>query len=108
MKAKLVIHPQARQDLNEISDYIFDKSPDSAIRFLDAAESSFEFLARNPEAGSASQFTNEELKGMWRWRVAGFENYLIFYLLQESNVIVVRVLHGARDIETIFSHEQAP
>ena len=78
MKTNLVIHPQARQDIDEIADYIFDQSPDFAIRFIDAAESSFEFLLQNPEAGAVSPFANDELKGMRRWRVTGFENYLIF------------------------------
>ena len=108
MKTKLVIHPQARQDLDEIADYIFNQSSDFAIRFLDAAESSFEFLFQNPEAGAVSPFANDELKGMRRWRVTSFENYLIFYLFQKSTVSVIRVLHGARDIENIFAHDDIP
>jgi toxin ParE1/3/4 len=108
LKTKLVIHPQARQDLDEIADYIFDQSPDFAIRFLDAAESSFEFILENPEAGAVSPFENVELSGMRRWRVSGFEIYLIFYLFRKSTVSVIRVLHGARDIELIFSHSDIP
>ena len=31
-----------------------------------------------------------------------FRDYLIFYRIVESSVVVVRVLHGARDIERLF------
>jgi toxin ParE1/3/4 len=36
------------------------------------------------------------------WRVRGFERYLIFYRPTDDGIDVVRVLHGSRDIESLF------
>ncbi len=37
------------------------------------------------------------------WPVKGFENFLIFYTISEGSIDVIRVLHGSRDIESVFS-----
>jgi len=47
-------------------------------------------------------FTRPELEGLRSFRVEGFENHFVFYLPRESGIEVVRVLHGARDLEAIF------
>ncbi len=39
---------------------------------------------------------------MRRWRIRGFENFSIFYFPIEDGIEVVRVLHGAREIERLF------
>jgi toxin ParE1/3/4 len=33
------------------------------------------------------------------WPIKGFANYLIFYRMRSNSIEIVRVLHGARDIE---------
>jgi plasmid stabilization system protein ParE len=50
-----------------------------------------------------SRFKHPALKGMRMMRVHGFEAYLIFYLPSDTGVDVVRVIHGARDLPTLFS-----
>ena len=40
---------------------------------------------------------------MRRWPVKDFENWLVFYLPKRDGVEIVRVLHGARDLDSIFS-----
>lgn len=37
--------------------------------------------------------------------VKKFENYLIFYQSMEEELLIVRVLHGARDIAALFEKE---
>ena len=37
--------------------------------------------------------------------VHGFENYLIFYLPGPGGIDLIRVLHGARDIDNLFAQE---
>ena len=44
---------------------------------------------------------------MRRFLVRGFDNYLIFYLPQPGGIDVIRVLHGARDIDNIFADEES-
>ena len=36
------------------------------------------------------------------WSIRGFQNYIVFYRPLEDGVDVVRVIHGARDIQAIF------
>jgi toxin ParE1/3/4 len=41
-----------------------------------------------------------------RVRVNGFGNYLLFYIPRTGGLDVVRILHAARDIESIFETEE--
>jgi toxin ParE1/3/4 len=36
------------------------------------------------------------------WPVKGFENHLIFFRPIDGGIEVIRVLHAARDIESVF------
>jgi plasmid stabilization system protein ParE len=35
-----------------------------------------------------------------------FENFLIFYQSTDEEILIVRVLHGARDIAALFEDEE--
>ena len=39
--------------------------------------------------------------------MSGFDRYLIFDLPHENGIDVIRVLHGARDIDGLFAEEEA-
>jgi len=52
--------------------------------------------------GRRREFDNPDLIGMRSWRVKRFPKYLIFYIPIEDGVEIVRVLHGARNLEAIF------
>ena len=99
-----VIHrtDSAYSDLNEQAKYIQRDSPQAAIRFLAAAEATFERLAATPELGQRQEFGRAELAGLRVWQVQGFDNYLVFYRPIERGIEVLRVLHAARDIAAIF------
>jgi toxin ParE1/3/4 len=38
-----------------------------------------------------------------QWRIKNFQDYLVFYRVQDDRVEILRVLHGARDLEGILS-----
>jgi toxin ParE1/3/4 len=99
-----VIHrtDAAFSDLNEQAKYIQMDSPQAAIRFLAAAETTFQRLAAMPELGERQEFGRNELAGLRVWQVQGFENYLIFYRPAEGGIEVLRVLHAARDVAAVF------
>ena len=92
----------AEADLAEIAQYLAERNLDSAIHFLDAAESTFEQLADSPELGSVGEYHSIRLDGVRRWRIDGFKKYLDFYREIAEGIHVLRVLHGARNIEAIF------
>lgn len=103
MSAIVTKTPQARRDLIELADYIARDSLDTAERFLNAAEAAFHLLAGMPEMGALCEFRDPEAVGVRMWSIRGFENYVVFYRPLQDGVDVVRVIHGARDIQAIFT-----
>lgn len=98
--------PAARIDVVEIAVYLgTEASVEIADRFLDALESAYEQLAEAPEVGSPYRTTNPALTHLRKWRVPTFPNHLIFYHPTKGGVEVVRVLHGARDLEPLLDEE---
>ena len=102
MRLRVLKHSAAKRDVIDLFDHISLDNENSARRFLSAAESSFRDLAQNPEMGEACEYRGARGKGLRRWRVKGFENYLIFYRPFSDRLEIVRVLHGARDLKRMF------
>jgi toxin ParE1/3/4 len=46
--------------------------------------------------------TNESIPALRVWPIDGFRNHLIFFHPTNDGVEIVRVLHGARDLEALF------
>src|SRR5947208_2058919 len=95
---KIHIRASARADLVDYYVYLAQEAGlEVADRFLTVAEDSFAKLMLHPALGVPLQLRNPELIGMRKWRIAGFESALIFYLIRNDGVSIVRVLHAARD-----------
>lgn len=47
--------------------------------------------------GTALPLRDPRLAGLRKWRINGFEKFLIFYLPRPGGVSIVRVLHAAQD-----------
>jgi toxin ParE1/3/4 len=92
-------------DLAENALYIGRSDPEAGLRFFDAAEITIQELAAFPEIAGVWEADHPKLKGIRVWPIAGFENYLIFYRPIRDSVMLVRVLHGARDIEQVLTQE---
>lgn len=105
MNPAVIRTPEAIRDLLELADYIARDNFDAALRFLDAADSTFQFLAESPDIGNRCSFASPQAAGLLRWRIKGFERYLIFYRRANQRVEIVRILHSARDLEAIFEDE---
>jgi toxin ParE1/3/4 len=101
--ARVLKRAAAKRDLTD--HFIFfgeNASVDVARRFLHAANVSFQALAKMPELGAQRIFRNPRWSGVRAWPVKGFERYLIFYRPLADGVQILRVIHGARDIERLF------
>lgn len=92
-----VVHRSSRAeiDLIEIWRYIAKDDPVAADQQLDRIDAACEILCANPQAGPRRQ----DLAHGLRFYPAG--HYLIFDTVVDDGIIVVRVLHGARD----YPHE---
>jgi toxin ParE1/3/4 len=58
-----------------------------------------------PGMGQGRKFKHSELSGLRSFRVEGFRNYLIFYRPAGEGVEIIRVLHGAHDLDALFSDD---
>jgi toxin ParE1/3/4 len=105
-RLRLVIRPEADRDLDDHYDYIAQDNLDVAMRLLEAAHATLDELAELPGREKPRLLKNPRLSGLRQWPIRGFSNYLIFYLTTEEAVEVVRVLHGARDLERILEGEE--
>jgi toxin ParE1/3/4 len=84
-------------DMLDIVRRIRPHNPGVAVRFVEAFKSSVELLSRMPEIGRARpDLGAPETRS---WRVKGFRKYLIFYEAFPDRVRLLRVLHGARDLQ---------
>lgn len=99
--------PRARVDLLEQFVYFGEaENVELAERFLVAVDETCALLVKQPRIGGSYDSGIRELAGLLRMPVKGFENYLIFYLSHSGGIDVIRVIHGARDVENIFKAER--
>jgi toxin ParE1/3/4 len=93
------IRPKALGDLAEIWAYIAEDSPHQADAFAAAIDREIRGLARRPLIGRARPELFTDLRSL------PFGRYLIFYLPRKRGIEVVRVLHGARDLNFLFDED---
>jgi len=105
MAARVSTRPKVWQDLAELATYIGKDSPRAADRFLDAAQATFVRLGKNPLSAGQYLSRNPRLDGIRVARVRGFPKHLVFFFPNEAGVEVIRVLHGARDLDAALEDE---
>ncbi len=92
---------QAHRDLLENADYIAQDKESPAYRFLEAAERTFELLATFPHIGTKTSFENSDLADARLFPIRGFDDYLVIYRPLADHVLILRVVHGARDLDQL-------
>lgn len=105
MSRLLNIRPAALVDVDDIARYIRNGSPSAAIRFFDAARSTFRDLVETPGMGPAISSRSPKLKGLRKWAIHGFLNYVVYYRVHVDSLEIVRVLHGRRNVYRILRNE---
>jgi toxin ParE1/3/4 len=98
--AVILKRPRALLDLAEIWSYITEDSARNADAFASRIDKTFKLLAGRPGIGRVRPELYPDLRSF----VVG--KYVVFYLPLTDGIDVVRVLHGARDIETVFEDEK--
>ncbi len=99
------ITPRARQDIVDSATFIGRENVDAANRFFDQFDQLCDLLATTPEVGSQFPVANPRLQGMRVLRVPTFPNHLAFFSPVDGGVQIVRVLHGARDLDAVFGQK---
>jgi len=95
--AQVIRSPQAEEDLAEIWIFVAENNLEAADRLLDRINEKARSLLQFPEMGRDRSDLAPSLRSIPEG------NYMIFYRIAGDDIEIVRVLHGARDIERIFS-----
>jgi toxin ParE1/3/4 len=105
MSRELIIRNRATQDLRQQANYILiNGNAAAASRFLELAEDTFAQLVKVPRIGKIVRLVSPRMGKVRQWRIKDFQEYLVFYRLQDEQVEILRVLHGARDLEGILTN----
>jgi toxin ParE1/3/4 len=108
MSLEIVESDGAVADLDEIADYIVSNgNPAGAERVLRAVRSAYSRLAANPGIGSPRDYGLAEFRGLRMLPVPRYPVYLIFYHATDTDLIIRRVIHGARDIERVLGADDS-
>ncbi len=93
---KVTRTPAAVRDLALITDRIAADNLDAALRFYDQLDQLLSLIARYPRMGEA---VDNLAPGVRRHTLG---DYLLFYRLCGDGIELIRILHGARDIDHLF------
>src|SRR5687767_3230246 len=90
------IRRYAREDSNEILNYVAADNLNAALAFNDRLTELFELLSEDQKIGRERPEIKEDLRSFPEG------NYVIFYRLWAGELAIVRILHSARDIGEVF------
>ena len=97
MPVSVLIPPSVEAEIEAIGDYIAQDNPPAALRFMEKLYRRCQSLERFPHRGRTYGD---------RYRAISEGNYVIIYRTEdadsETRVIIVAVIHGARDIQRIL------
>ncbi len=94
--ASVTFSPKSRQDLLEIGDYIAKDSRANARRFVGKLMEQCQRIGQSPLGYSSREDLAPGL------RMAPMGRYVIFFRVLDDVVRIERVLHGARDLLSMF------
>jgi len=79
--------------------YLERAGQEIADQFLDCVEQTLEDLSQHPGLGRRRRFRHPDLKGLRSFGVAPpFRVRILFYRFTDHELIVERLIHGARDL----------
>lgn len=93
---RVVYRPLARGDISDIWDFIAEDSVLQADSWVDSLDEKLQLLATQPLMGRVREELFENL------RSHPFGRYVIFYMPLSDGVDIIRVIHSARDLDSIF------
>ena len=95
--ARLTITESARADLREIRAHIAKDNPAAARRVVERLRAQAQKLAATPGMGRGREDLRPDLFSFPVGR------HVLFYCPQPGGIVLVRVIHGARDLPALFS-----
>ncbi len=90
--------PRARRDVIEIWEYIARDNFEAADRVVAAIKEATRMLAELPGIGYTRPDVHDTRYRFWR-----VYSYLLAYRASDEALVIVRVVHGARDLRDILN-----
>ena len=94
---RLTVQRRAMRDLAEARAYYGREAPHMVSEFALTLDYEFLHLRRHPDTGSPRYGLQLAIPGLRSWPVKKFP-HIIFYMVEETRVVVLRVLHQAAHI----------
>jgi toxin ParE1/3/4 len=98
---RLAFTPLAEQDLEAIADYIVSDNPVRALSFLRELRAQCQRITLNPPGYRLRPELGDGI------RSCAHGHYVIFFESDSNAVLIVRILHGARDIPAVFEADSS-
>ena len=89
----------AIKDINEICDYLAKNNPRSASNLFDAIRQKCKLFANFPKMGKSYSQIRPNLRGFL------VKDYIIFYYPHNEGIIIVRIISGYRNLDTLFNED---
>ena len=106
-KRQANIRPRAIEDIEKCAKHLeINATPKVALRFRSSIMQAVEQIEGMPGAGSPRQVKNPRLSGLRMRIVPGFRSYLLFYITPQGGVEIIRLFHGAQDVNSILETEE--
>lgn len=103
MRYSLEVSDAAASDVLEQADWYSTRTTENlAGRWERAVTATVLHILDYPLAAPVCNFQRGELSDIRRIAVEDFPRHLVFYRVTDTAVLILRVLHGARDIESLF------
>ncbi len=94
---QVIFTPDASRDIQEIWEYIVRDSIDAADKVVTALDTAIRMLAELPGIGHARTDVDDPRIRFWR-----VYSYLVAFRHTDAELVIVRVVHGARDIRLLL------
>ena len=89
----------AENDLAEILIYIAADNPTAAEKLANTIERRLGRLQKHPHSG---HIPADHRIAQMGYRYLVIENYLVFYVVESTEVFIHRIIHGARDYKELL------
>ena len=93
------IFPRAKQDMEEVIDYLNTLSPDVALKYYDLLVEEIAGLSQMPERCPRPKDLALAARG---YRYLIVKNYLVFYVIAGDTVQIRRILYARRNYKGLL------
>ena len=91
-------------DLQAVADHLLDNASVSvALSVTDNIEATInQTLLEHQKIGECVSFAGKDMR---YFPASKYDTYNIFYTVEDDHILVVRILHGKRDVHRIFADD---